>query len=158
MLAKSFGRDAKADMRRSIGYALAATTAMSTGAVWGSIQVTQADHPIGASISIAALFAATSAPLWWLADRYRRSGLEHRRMKRHVQSFAPYLDGFDDASQIVMRAALGQRLFANTREDTDPLREPIWPTPDAILGSIAEQGSSPTDSKRGLRWLHPRSS
>ena len=125
-VAKKYANDARRDFKRSNLHAAIATLTVLGGtglAAWRLLE-----NEIRPAIAIALLCLGASAPSWWQADRYRRSAIEHRRMERHLLTVAPLLGALDGASRSAASLAIAQRLFSRPFEDSDPLREPLWPT------------------------------
>jgi hypothetical protein len=141
-IAKQYAKDARSDFHRANFMAAVALTGDFGGTGWGAWKVA-VDGRIRGGITIAALFVVGSLPAWWQAERSRRSGTEHRRLQRHAATVIPYLATLDGRARTVLGAALAQRLFSRPMEDSDPLREPAWPSAAELIAPEIEIESPP---------------
>lgn len=139
-IADGYAEHARSDFRRSGLYSLVGAVVVVAAAVSAAAFIWTDKGEFGEAVAVAALFAVASAPFWWLADRYRRSALEHRRLHQHVLTVEPYVSGFRGAAEAAARASLAQRLFARTSEDDNPLSEPTWPS-GAEVADAASSGT-----------------
>lgn len=80
----------------------------------------------------ATLLGMFSLPLWWQAERHRRSAADNRRLAHQWAALEDYLQPLPERPQAIMRAALAPRIFSRPIEDDDPLKEPVWPTSDSL--------------------------
>ena len=123
---KQYGRDARSDFRRS---GVLTTVAVLTNLAGLGLSVWRVlEDEVAQAITIAGLALGVSLPIWWQADRYRRSGMENRRLQRHLRTVTPLLDSFEGPARTGTSLAIAQRLFSRPYEDGDPLREPVWPS------------------------------
>jgi hypothetical protein len=127
-LVRRYGKDARTDSCRYAAFAALAAVVDIAGAVWGALAIFQDEKRIAFGIAIATLFFAASIPLWWQADRHRKSALENRRMKRHMATAEPFLSLAGPDRETIMFVA--QIVFARNAEDCDPLRIPSWSARD----------------------------
>lgn len=134
-IAEHYGADATSDFRRSAVFALLATVLVAAAVVLGTRVIATGHGQLSRGIAIASLLFAASIPYWWLCDRYRRSALEHRRLQRQSASIEPFVAGLGTDSEDIIRAAIAQRLFARTAEETDPMSSCVWPTSDNLLAA-----------------------
>jgi hypothetical protein len=134
-LARRYANDARSDFRRGACFAAVATLVGATAAVWGALIISSADDGLAGGVVVSALFLAVSTPLWWQADRSRRSGLENRRLQRHAVTLEPFLDGFDAEDRATIRSSLAQVFFSRTFEDADPFRALSFPTLSDTAGA-----------------------
>lgn len=88
---------------------------------------------IWAHLAIALVILIVSLPVWFQAERYRRSAAESQRMQRQLRLVDSYLEPLDDRARTIMRAALVPRIFPRLLEDQDPMREPLWPPSEVLL-------------------------
>jgi hypothetical protein len=84
------------------------------------------------SLILCGLLVLAAILLWVQAERHRRSAAESRRLQRQFAALDLYLEPMPEPIRAVMRAALAPRLFSRLLEDTDPMREPIWPSPEKL--------------------------
>jgi len=87
-----------------------------------------------ASISFVGLAFAAAAV--YQAHRHHLAAMEVRRVLRQLPAFELYIASLPSRTQHLLRAAMLQRLFPRILEDTDPLREPLWPTTKELLSSV----------------------
>ncbi len=87
-------------------------------------------------LGVAVLLAAIGFLFLHIAAQFHRSMAESRRLATQLLSVDPYLAPLPRATQILVRAALAQRLFCRIIEDDDPLREPRLPDGEQILSSM----------------------
>ena len=125
---KRLGRDAAADRRSAVCLAALATAIGIAGATAGAVGALQDGHDLGVGVVVALMFLGASLPVWWLADRYRRSGDESRRLQKHTALFVPFVDGLREDERERLMGSLAQTLFARSVEDADPMRLVSWPT------------------------------
>jgi hypothetical protein len=149
-LARRYADDARADFRRSAWYAVVASVVGIASASWGAFVITDGDSGLASGVAIGALFLGASAPIWWEADRCRRSGLENRRLQRHAITLEPFLAGFEGDERAIVRTALAQVFFARTYEDADPLRALSWPEGAASVGARSGSPAAATDDEPQL--------
>jgi hypothetical protein len=97
------------------------------------------------SLILCGLLLLAATLLWVQAERYRRSAAESRRLQRQFAALDLYLEPMPEPIRAVMRAALAPRLFSRLLEDNDPMREPIWPSPENLYSDSVEADAT-TDS------------
>ncbi len=128
-LGEAYGRDARAAVLRATALAILAAIVLLLFTAWGAVAIDAAMESGNAwepGLAIASLGIVGSAPIWWFADRNRRSAAENRRLQRHAATIEPFLAGFGDGWRDHVRLLLAQRLFARSAEDNDPLTRPQW--------------------------------
>lgn len=109
----------------SVGSAMAGLAALTpAGRYWSP-------HFTG-SLILSGLLVLAAILLWVQAERHRRSAAESRRLQRQFAALDLYLEPMPEPIRAVMRAALAPRLFSRLLEDNDPMREPIWPSPEKL--------------------------
>jgi hypothetical protein len=142
-LAKNYGKDAKSDFRRAGWLAFLGGLITIAGAAFGAAVTVRSDDRLLEGALVAVLFFCSSVPLWWQADRFRRSGLEHRRLKQHAATFVPFVDSLAMHERAGIVAPLGQVLFSRTYEDASPLRFVPWP--ESLSDTSANSSAEPDD-------------
>jgi hypothetical protein len=136
-VAKLYAKDARVDARRALRFfALAALLTVGGGA-FGAFQVATDRSTVREAVAIAGVLMVGALPMWWAADRYRRTSNESRRLERQTYSVECYLSGFAEPGRTLMRASLAQRLFSRTEESDRLVGEPRWP-------SAADLGAGPS--------------
>ncbi len=101
------------------------------------------------SLILCGLLLLAAILLWTQAERYRRSAAESRRLQRQFAAMDLYLEPMPEPIRAIMRAALAPRLFSRLLEDNDPMREPIWPSPETLYSDSS--GPDPrTDSAASI--------
>lgn len=98
------------------------------GATAGALVALGDGSNLGSAVVVALLFLAASLPVWWLADRYRRSGDESRRLQKHTALFVPFVEGLKEDERERLMGSLAQTLFSRSVDDADPMRLVSWPT------------------------------
>lgn len=136
-IAESYLADARKDFSRSSLFAVVGAGLVLAGGAVGAFVINKAAGELGRGIGIAVTLTIASLPFWWQSERGRRSGLENRRLGRQLVSVEPFLDGFVEPAETVLRAALAQRLFARI-EGADPLGASRWPTGPELAGRAPE--------------------
>lgn len=99
------------------------------------------------SLILSGLLMLAAILLWVQAERHRRSAAESRRLQRQFAALDLYLEPMPEPIRAVMRAALAPRLFSRLLEDNDPMREPIWPSPEKLYSdSFAADSAQDTEA------------
>jgi hypothetical protein len=127
-VAKLYAKDARADSRRAFRFFTLAALLTGGGGVLGAVQMAIDQSTTRQAVATAGVLMVSSLPIWWAADRYRRTSNESRRLERQTNSVECYLAGFAEPDRTLMRASLAQRLFSRPEESDRLIGEPTWPS------------------------------
>lgn len=133
-VASAYGEDARASLRTAyiMYWTAGLMAALAFAATWLGV-VTIADSvrwspELVARLLLVLVPLVSSVPLWVQADRYRRTSGENRRLERQWSAIEDYLSPMPERAQTILRVALATRVFSRIIDDTEPLKDPIWPS------------------------------
>lgn len=149
VVAASYREDARIKGRatRAFFYAAALPVVSTLGfLLWGLFRTvfisgsgTSAHESVWTIFSIylvASLVSLTVAVILFLGgERHRKAAEESARLACQFDAVEAYLEPMEPPVRDLVRASLTPRLFSRILWDTDPLREPIWPTAQDMISA-----------------------
>ena len=69
----------------------------------------------------------------WRGVCHQRSADEANRVELQLLGFEAYISPMPDAAKDLMRGTMAQQLFPRLAADSEPWREPDWPSAESLL-------------------------
>lgn len=92
--------------------------------------------PVFSAHLVAALISLAAAGIMVIqAERHRRAAQEASRLERQFTAVESYLAPMSPVVRDIMRASLTPRLFSRILWDSDPMREPLWPSASDVAAA-----------------------
>lgn len=145
----SYANDRKTDQRWAVAFAVLGVLSLvgSCFVFWRAASEAAAGDAFKANRFFALASAGLpllmlSALLMYLANRQRLATAESRRLERQYAGLDVFLAPLPAEVQHLLRGSMAQRFFPRLLEDTDPLREPVWPTTDELRKASRRSGAA----------------
>lgn len=143
-IADEYMECADQQMSFALRLAVAAAVIAASAVALAVVAVARAFDRLNYYFVISGALSLTAALLWWQSSRARTAGREWQRVATGIRGIDSYLAPMSWPMQDLMRGAMVQRLFPRLLEDDDPIREPRWPDPNAMLTAISYGLAPPT--------------